>query len=105
MYDKVCKRCGTRLTDFYHTGMLGCSECYGAFEKEIETALRKVQGRTFHVGKTPRLTALDKELLSEYQRLITMKEQATIDGRFSDIRELSEQILDLLEELKNRGLK
>ncbi|MBQ9734735.1 MAG: hypothetical protein IJV95_02630 [Clostridia bacterium] len=104
MYDKVCPRCKTTLSSFYNTGMLGCEQCYRAFEKEITIALQKIQGKTFHVGKTPQLTRIDKELLAEYTRLIQEKERATIDGRFKDIRELAEQILSLSEELKARGL-
>ena len=105
MYDKICKNCGTRLSAFYHTSMLGCPECYKAFEEEIISALKKIQGRTFHAGKTPKLSKLDKELLLEYDRLVAEKERATIEGRFFDIKGLSEQILDLLAELKSRGLK
>lgn len=104
MYDKVCRVCGTLLSDFYNTGMLGCEHCYTAFEKEILIALKKVQGRTFHTGKTQRLTSLDKQLITEYNALIKEKERATIEGRFGDIRELTEQILSLAEELKSRGL-
>lgn len=104
MYDKVCKKCGTLLSEFYNTGMLGCEYCYKAFEKEVLIALKKIQGRTFHTGKTQKLSGLDRELINEYNRLIKEKELATLDGRFSDIRELAEQILELSEELKARGL-
>ncbi len=104
MYEKVCKGCGTRLSQFYNTGMLGCEKCYQAFESEIMVALKKIQGRTFHTGKTQKVSGLDRELLSEYNALIKEKERATIEGRFSDIRELAEQILSLSEELKERGL-
>lgn len=104
MYEKVCLYCKTTLSDFYQTGMLGCSECYKAFEPEIELALKKIQGRTFHAGKTPKTSKLEKELFNEYQRLIKEKEQASLDGRFSDMRQISEEILALSEELKRRGI-
>ena len=104
MYDKVCPTCKTLLSQFYNTGMLGCPDCYKAFEREINIALKKVQGRTSHVGKTPYGTELDKKLLAEYQMLIKEKERAGLEQRFSDMNELSEQILTLAEELKNRGL-
>lgn len=104
MIDTVCNECGTRLSTFYATGMLGCPYCYKAFENEVITALYKIQGKTFHVGKMPTTFSLEKELLSEYKRLIAEKERATIEGRFSDIRILAEQILELANELKNRGV-
>ena len=104
MYDKVCKACGWSLSRFYSTGMLGCENCYKAFEKEITVALNKIQGKTFHAGKTPKLTEGDKILLSKYNNLIKEKEKATIEGRFSDIRGLAEQIIALTDQLKRRGL-
>ena len=104
MYDKVCNGCGTRLSQFYNTGMLGCEHCYRAFEKEIMVALKKIQGRTFHTGKTQKLSDLDKRLINEYNALIEQRERATINGDFKDIKALSEQIISLAEELKNRGL-
>ena len=104
MYDKVCKSCGWSLSRFYSTGMLGCENCYSAFEKEITVALNKIQGKSFHVGKTPKLAEADKQLLSKYKELINEKEKATIEGRFSDIRGLTTQILSLTEKLKERGI-
>lgn len=104
MYDKVCNGCGSRLSDFYNTGMLGCEHCYKAFEKEIMVALKKIQGRTFHTGKIQRLSNLDKQLINEYNSLIEQRENATIKGDFKNIKELTEQIISLAEELKNRGL-
>jgi protein arginine kinase activator len=104
MYDKVCPVCGRRLSEFYNTSMLGCPACYSAFEREIVLALKKIQGKQLHVGKTPEGTALDRELLSEYQRLIKEKERANIEGRFNDMCDLNEDILSLKAELKKRGL-
>ncbi|MBQ7235548.1 MAG: hypothetical protein IKB30_01735 [Clostridia bacterium] len=104
MYDKICKKCGTKLSDFYRTYMLGCPECYSAFEREILLALKKIQGANIHTGKMPKIANIDRELLSEYERLIKEKEDAALDGRFSRIKELSAQLVELSEELKRRGL-
>ncbi len=105
MYDKICKQCGHPLSEFYRTGMLGCPHCYKAFEKEITPTLYKIQGKAYHTGKTPyNLSREDKELLDRYKKLIIEKELATIEGRFTDIRKLAEQIVLLSNELKSRGL-
>ena len=56
------------------------------------------------MGKTPKLAEADKQLLSKYKELIKEKEKATIEGRFSDIRGLTTQILALTEKLKERGI-
>ena len=104
MYEKICKKCGTRLSSFYSTGMLGCSHCYDAFRQEILVTLDKIQGATSYVGKSPNESKLDRQLLSEYQMLINEKERATLEGRFTDMRRLSQEIDALGKELKRRGL-
>ena len=68
------------------------------------TAIKKVQGATVHKGKTPSVEGLDRELLSEYARLLEDKERAILDARFKDATELSKMIFDLGEELKRRRL-
>ena len=56
------------------------------------------------MGKKPKLSKLDRELLSDYQTYLKQKEKAGIDGRFSDMAKLNKLITDLSEELKRRGL-
>ena len=104
MLIKICPECETRLDDFYRTGMLGCPNCYKAFKPEIKLALKKIQGRDFHVGKTLGGTRLDKQLLDEYKMLLAEKEQAILSGDFSLGNRLNEDILKLQEELKERGI-
>lgn len=105
MYDKICNFCGKRLSEFYETGMLGCPHCYKAFEKQVVSTLYKIQGKTFHVGKTPyNLSEEDRYLLSRYKTLLTEKERATLEGRFSDIRGLTKELLEISSKLKSRGI-
>ncbi len=104
MLDKVCKNCGKRLSDFYSTGMLGCPVCYLAFEMEITNSVSGFNKNYNHKGKSPKFNNLDKELLREYNALLKEREKAGLEGRFNDMKELSEQIYDLNEEIKRRGL-
>ena len=104
MYDKVCVACGTRLSEFYRTYMLGCPKCYASFEREITLAIKKIHGAVEHTGKIPATNGEDKRLLTEYQKLVREKENLAIDGKFSRIKEVSEDLLKLSEELKKRGL-
>ncbi len=105
MREKFCPSCKTALSSFYNTGMLGCPDCYTAFEYEINVALEKIQGATFHVGKKPNIDDLDKELLQEYDNLLEEKQRANMERRFSDMIQISEMLDDLKAELKRRGLK
>ena len=104
MIEKICNSCGRRLSEFYSTYMLGCPNCYQAFKQEIFYAVKKAQGATVHSGKMPKTSNIDKQLINEYERLIKEIEDATIDGRFSRIKELSEDLIEITNELKRRGL-
>ncbi len=50
---KKCKNCGLTEREFLHSGYLGCSECYESFKDSVESVIRKVQGSTAHIGRTP----------------------------------------------------
>ena len=104
MIDKACKNCGRLLSEFYQTGMLGCPVCYTAFEREITSGIAGFNKNYQHVGKSPKFADLDVLLLNEYKMLLKEREKAGINGDFVKMKELSEQIYDLQEEIKKRGL-
>ena len=104
MYDKICSACGTRLSTFYKTLMLGCPNCYKAFEGEIIASAQKIHGATVHVGKTPKTGGVDKDFLMEYEDLIKERERATLEGDFLRVNEISKDITEIAKELKKRGL-
>lgn len=49
--DIICKQCGLSYATFKTKGWLGCSECYHAFEKEIDEVLVQMHGSLVHKGK------------------------------------------------------
>lgn len=49
-----CKTCGTTYGQFRHSGLLGCPDCYTAFEVQLGPLLQRAhEGGTHHVGKSP----------------------------------------------------
>lgn len=50
---QVCPNCKTNFNDIRHMGKLGCSECYLAFEQELEPTLRRIHGNSRHIGRVP----------------------------------------------------
>ena len=104
MYEKYCDSCGASLSYFMNSGMLGCPDCYKTFEKEVLSALKNIQGSTFHVGKKPKFDSVEKELLRDYQRLLAEKEKAGLDGRFADMAKINKYLGDITDELKRRGI-
>jgi len=52
---QACEGCGMTYADFRQTGLLGCEQCYDAFEDQLGPLLERAQeGGSHHVGKTPR---------------------------------------------------
>lgn len=52
---QTCEGCGMSYGDFRQTGLLGCEQCYDAFEEHLGPLLERAQeGGSHHVGKTPR---------------------------------------------------
>ena len=104
MYDKVCGSCGTRLSDFYKTGIVGCENCYSVFKEEIENAVSEIQVGNVHKGKVPPFSSEEKSLLFRYEKLFKDKELAVMEGRFADVKAISAELIDLKEQLKEKGL-
>jgi protein arginine kinase activator len=52
--DPVCKTCHLHQTDFHKNSLLGCPDCYTAFEPEIEDLLLSMHRGLRHTGKAPR---------------------------------------------------
>lgn len=50
---KRCKTCGSSFSDIANLGKLGCPDCYSEFYNELLPSLRKIHGKTRHVGKLP----------------------------------------------------
>lgn len=51
----VCEECGTTFAKFRETSLLGCPNCYKAFERPLGPLLERAhEGGTHHIGKVPR---------------------------------------------------
>lgn len=53
----ICPKCKTSLRDYEKTGMLGCIECYNAFNETIMRNLMRNQANTQYGGRAPGVSA------------------------------------------------
>lgn len=51
--DLSCPTCGLPFDSYRSTLLLGCSDCYDSFEKQLAADLRKFHGSTIHRGRVP----------------------------------------------------
>jgi len=50
-----CPSCGMAFAEFRQKGLLGCGECYNAFERQLTPLIERAQeGKSAHIGKVPR---------------------------------------------------
>lgn len=69
----ACRACGLAFAEFRQKGLLGCPECYKAFENQLGPLLERAhQGASFHCGKAPARGAADEVIT---QRLTTLRKQ------------------------------
>jgi protein arginine kinase activator len=60
---KKCPSCDTTLETIIEEHKAGCTECYSAFNLQIEKELQKLFGNTRHIGKFPRRFLKFKQFL------------------------------------------
>lgn len=92
MRDKVCKNCGLSLSQFEKTGIAGCENCYNAFNAEIDAFIKKQQGKTVHIGKSPKSYKTILELKQEMRIMQSELEKATSERRDADTARLKKEI-------------
>lgn len=86
----ACPSCGLTWSEFREHSLLGCPDCYSAFEKQLGSLLERIhEGATHHVGKTPanqnvdvaqRLAHLRKKLAEalsaeQYERAARLRDE------------------------------
>ncbi|MGS0765791.1 UvrB/UvrC motif-containing protein [Syntrophomonas curvata] len=94
----ICPNCGMSLNDIRNTGRLGCSECYTAFEKELDPTLRRVHGNSEHVGKVP---ARGGEKVMVKKKIETLKQQLQQAVAAEDYEKAAE-IRDTIKDIEKK---
>ncbi len=90
---KVCPSCDSTFDQIAKRGRLGCPDCYDTFREELLPSLRRMHGKTRHIGKVPK-TAFE-EVRDEYE---VDKLKAELDEAVG--REDYEQAAKLRDQIK-----
>ncbi len=103
--DKVCPACHWSLNKFKSYGVLGCPECYNAFEEEVDDIVKRIQPYAEHkVDNIEFRVEEKKQELGKGQELIKLKselQQAIKEERYEDAGAINKKIKKLEKELKN----
>lgn len=100
-----CQTCGSSFNDIVKGGHIGCSDCYEKFADKLEPSIRKIHGKTKHIGKFISYDESEepkaKEVKTEVNQLELLKEQlkdAIKEQRFEDAAVLRDKIKELTED-------
>ena len=99
-----CHTCGSSFNDIVNSGHIGCSDCYEKFSDRLEPSIRKIHGKTKHIGKFISYDEQEEpkkaEPEAEKNQLDTLREQlkdAIKDQRFEEAAVLRDKIKELTE--------
>ncbi len=99
-----CQTCGSSFNDIVKSGHIGCSDCYDKFSDKLEPSIRKLHGKTKHIGKfvsyEEQKAPKQKDIKNEINQLDALKEQlkdAVKEQRFEDAAVLRDRIKELTE--------
>lgn len=99
-----CQTCGSSFNDIVSSGHIGCSDCYNKFEEKLEPSIKKIHGKTKHIGKFISYedkTENKKEKIQKDDSLDALRkqlDQAVAEQRFEDAAILRDKINDITGE-------
>lgn len=96
----TCPECGMNFINIKQTGKLGCSECYTTFEQELEPTLRRINGNSQHVGKTPSRSGRQLLIKRQIEELKSELQQAVAGERYEDAVKIRDSIKELEKKLE-----
>ena len=96
---KRCKMCGSSFSEIAKKGRLGCPECYNEFREQLLPSLRKMHGKTNHIGKIP--GNADSASKAEYKlkELKNALKSAIAEEEFEKAATLRDEIKTLEKEM------
>jgi len=98
-----CDRCGLTFPRFSQIGKFGCSHCYETFKGRLDPMLRRLHGKTYHVGKVPKRRGGRFRIKSEIERLKRELQEAVNAEEYERAAVLRDKIRELEKKLDNRG--
>lgn len=105
--DKACPKCGTALSEYRKTGLVGCAHCYEVFREDILPALENYQGGVNHAGAVASQAAGARSddtygLVFAYNTAKAEMEQAIIRGDYAKAQSLTVRVGELHKKLFSR---
>ena len=96
----ACSNCGMTFANIQKKGKIGCSECYSAFENELEATLRRINGNSNHVGKVPSRGGQSIQMKRKLDELKTELQQAVASEQYEKAVQIRDSIKAMEKDLE-----
>ena len=98
--NKACSNCGMTFANIQKKGKIGCSECYSAFENELEATFRRINGNNKHVGKVPSRGGQSIKIKRKLEELKTELQQAVANEQYEKAVQIRDAIKAMEKDLE-----
>ena len=89
----VCDQCGLSFSEFREHSLMGCPQCYAAFEAPLGSLLERAhEGATHHVGKVPRRAGAGEHRQQQLMRMRKRLDQAVAGEDYELAAKLRDEI-------------
>jgi protein arginine kinase activator len=96
--DTVCDQCGLTFKKFRESSLLGCPECYKAFDSALEPLLERAHdGGAHHVGKVPHRAGAGEQRQVQLMRMRKTLDDAVAAEDYEQAARLRDDIAKLEE--------
>ncbi len=93
---RTCRTCRASFMAFKQTGLLGCPDCYEAFEEQLGPMIERAQnGGVSHAGKCPKRGGASIDRTLHIQRLFRELEDAVAAEQYERAAELRDRLREL----------
>jgi protein arginine kinase activator len=94
--EQACPSCGLTFGEFRKEGLLGCAECYTAFEDRLGPLLERAhEGGGHHTGKVPRRAGASLERQQQLGSLRRSLQHAIDHEQYENAARLRDEIASL----------
>ncbi len=96
----ACPECGMTFEHFRKDSLLGCADCYKAFERQLSTILERAQeGATHHIGKVPHRAGAGEQRQALLMRMRKQLDDAVTGEDYETAARLRDDIRKFEEDL------
>ncbi len=91
--EQTCENCGLSFAEFREKSLMGCPQCYAAFETPLASLLERAhEGATHHVGKIPSRAGAGEQRQLTLTRLRKRLSDAVVAEDYELAAELRDEI-------------